>query len=161
MTMRIPLALLLTAATLLCDPASLCAKDIPYRKLGSVVQKTIGENLAGGHVDEIKVIRIDDRTLYVVEIDLPGRRERKIHIAGDGKLLKIVDELRPHDLPQGVRATIDATLSRGGRLESVDRITIDGKVEYHLELDLPKGVELNLIVDESGLVLSRTEESKF
>ncbi len=128
------------------------------KQLSETVRAKISENLGGGHVDDIKVIRIDERQLYVVEIDLPGPRERKLHVTGEGVLLKIVDRLRLPDLPPAVRATVDSIQASKGRFDRADKVTANGKVEYHLEFDLPGRVELELILSETGEVISRREE---
>lgn len=130
------------------------------KQLSETVRARISENLGGGHVDDIKVIRIDERQLYVVEIDLPGPRERKLHVTGEGVLLKIVDKLRLPDLPPAVRAVVDPILANKGRFDGADKVTANGKVEYHLEFDLPARVELELVLSETGEVISRREEGK-
>lgn len=135
--------------------------DDSPKQLPAAVSAIVSANLGGGHVDDIKVIHIDERTLYVVEVDLPGLRERKVHVTGDGILLKTVDKLRLPDLPAPVRATVDEILAKRGRFDGADRVTADGKVEYHLEFDLPGRVELELVLSETGEVISRREEAKF
>lgn len=129
------------------------------KELPDTVRARVSENLAGGHVDDIKVIRIDARRLYLVEIDLPGPRERKLHLTGEGILLKIVDKLRLPDLPPATRPAVDSILANKGRFDGADKVTTNGRVEYHVEFDLPGRVELVLVLSESGEVISRREEA--
>jgi hypothetical protein len=154
--------LILACAVIAAGPrVGLRAGDESSKQLSENVRARVSENLGGGHVDDIKVIRIDERQLYVVEIDLPGPRERKIHVTGEGVLLKIVDKLRLPDLPPAVRAVVDPILANKGRFDGADKVTANGKVEYHLEFDLPGRVELGLVLSESGEVISRREETDF
>jgi len=136
------------------------AGDDSPKQLPPEVSAIVSQHLDGGHVDDIKVIRIDERTLYVVKIDLPGPHERKVHVTGDGILLKTVQKVRLPDLPAPVRATVDGILAKRGRFDGADRVTADEKVEYHIELDLPGRVELELVLSDTGEVISRREERK-
>lgn len=154
--------LILAYAAIAVGPGmGLLAGEESSKQLSDIVRAKIQENLGGGHVDDIKVIRIDERLLYVVEVDLPGLRERKLHVTGEGALLKIVDKLRLPDLPPAVRAVVDPILANKGRFDGADKVTANGKVEYHLEFDLPGRVELELVLSESGEVISRREEADF
>ncbi|MDH4410738.1 MAG: hypothetical protein QE273_14065, partial [Verrucomicrobiales bacterium] len=95
--------MILACAAIASGPGtSLRAGDEASKQLSENVRAKVSENLGGGHVDDIKVIRIDERQLYIVEIDLPGPRERKLHVTGEGVLLKMVDKLRLADLPPAV-----------------------------------------------------------
>jgi hypothetical protein len=162
MKRRIFHTLILACAAIAAGPGTiLLAGDEASKQLSENVRAKVSENLGGGHVDDIKVIRIDERQLYIVEIDLPGPRERKLHITGEGVLLKRVDKLRLADLPPAVRAVVDPILANKGRFDSADKVTAGGKVEYHLEFDLPGRVELELVLSESGEVISRREEADF
>lgn len=55
---------------------------------------------------------------------------------------------------------MDSILANKGRFDGADKVTTNGKVEYHLEFDLPGRVELELILGETGEVISRREEGK-
>ncbi|MBL9161072.1 MAG: hypothetical protein JNJ70_26560 [Verrucomicrobiales bacterium] len=150
------------AATLLGGVSSvLLADEIPLSQCPEPVRETIRGNTGLGRIDEIKTIRMENRVLYLAEIDLPGKRERKLHIAGDGALLKMIEEIRPGDLPRKVKSTMDTFLAPGGRFDSADRVTAGGKVEYHVDLDLADDVDLHLVIDENGGILRRREEADF
>jgi len=56
---------------------------------------------------------------------------------------------------------VDPILANKGRFDSADKVTASGKVEYQLEFDLPGRVELELVLSESGEVISRREEADF
>lgn len=154
-----PRTIFLLAVAAIGVAAPLFAGDESLKQISAEVQAQIQGNLGGGHVDDLKVIRIDDRLLYIVEVDLPGPRKRKLHLTGEGTLLKIVDKMRLQDLPPAVRAAMEPVLASKGRFDGADRVTADGKVEYHLDFDLPGRVELQLVLSETGEVISRREET--
>ena len=150
------------AATLLGGFSSgLHAEDISLKHCPERVRETIQDNLGVGRIDDIKVIRMQNRVLYLAEIDLPGNRERKIHIGGDGTLLKVVEELRLGDLPRQVKLTIETFLTPGADFESAARVTAAGKTEYHVELELAGDVDLHLVLNENGEILRRRELADF
>ncbi len=66
-------------------------------------------------------------------------------------------ELRLEDCPQAVRATIEAN-ARGGRVEEVDFIGIDGKEIYIAEVELPKDRDLKVYVSGSGSLAKTLED---
>lgn len=119
------------------------------------VRTTIYDNLHGGKVDEIKRIAVDDRVLYLVEIDRKGAKDIKLHISGGGTLLKTVEEVRMRDVPPGVRESIDTITAAGGRASDIDRVVIEDRVEYHVEIKRPKSRKLRFIFDESGYLLGQ------
>ncbi len=154
--------ILALAAALLGGVASgLSAEGIPLKECPEPVRKTIRDHLGMGRIDEIKTIRVENRVLYLAEIDLPGKRERKLHVGGDGTLLKLVEEIRPGDLPRPVKSAIDPFLTKGTRFDGIDRVTAAGKTEYHVELDLVDDVDLHLVLGENGEILRRREEADF
>lgn len=154
--------ILALAAALLGGVASgLSAEGIPLKECPEPVIKTIRDHLGLGRIDEIKTIRVKNRILYLAEIDLPGKRERKLHVGGDGTLLKLVEEIRPGDLPRPVKSAIDPFLAKGTRFDGIDRVTAEGKTEYHVELDLADDVDLLLVLGENGEILRRREEADF
>jgi uncharacterized membrane protein YkoI len=153
MTMRAPRwfrCFGLGAACALVSPL-LCADDIKLHECPLAVRTTIERNLLGGKLDEIKEIRIADHTLYVVEIDLKGFREAKLYVAGDGTLRKTVQEIRFKDLPEPVRAALNR-YTKKGKVEDVEMVYINGKVQYEVEIDQPKGPDRIITFDADGTV---------
>ena len=111
--------ILLLAATLLGGFASgVRAESIHLKQCPESVIKTIQGQVGPGRIDKIKCIRLEGRVLYLAEIDLPGRRERKIHVGGDGTLLKVIDEIRLADLPRPVRVAVDPFLVGDSHFDS-------------------------------------------
>lgn len=152
------LAILVLAALLGAAPR-LCAQSVTLKQCPEPVAATIVSHLGQGRADKIKLIRIENRVLYLVKIKMPGRSDRKLHISGDGTLLKIVDEIRHEDLPEAVRNALAPFLAGKGRFDEAERITVDGRVEYHVEVDLPAGVDLHLFFSEAGELLRRFDNN--
>ncbi len=141
--------------------SNLHAQSIPLKQCPEPVVRTIQDQLGPGRVDKIKKIQIEGRVLYLVKIDLPGRRDRRLHIGGDGILLKTTDKIRFEDLPPAVRQALEPFLAARGRFDEAARVTASDQTEYHVEIDLPGGVDLHLVIGENGEILRRFEDSVF
>ncbi len=150
----IALALLGTAFSLRAD------NEIELEKCPANVQETIRANARDGKVDEVKKITIDDRTLYVAEIDLPGRRDDlKMLVGSDGKLIKTREEIDLADAPTAVREAAAKLVPAGGELDDgVDREVTDGKTIYSLEIDRHKAPDLDVLIAEDGTLINQTED---
>jgi uncharacterized membrane protein YkoI len=84
--------------------------DISLAQCPSSVQEAIQKNLRGGKLDDIEKKHHGDRSIYVVEVDLPGRADNndlELHIAEDGKLLKLVEDIDLKSTPPAIRETRD------------------------------------------------------
>ncbi len=150
------------AATLLGGVATgLYAEGIPLKQCPEPVVRTIKSQLGFGRIDEIKTIRAENRILYLAEIDLPGERERKLHVGDDGTLLRVVEDVRLGDLPRPVKSALQPFLAGGNRFDGADRITASGRTEYYVEVDLPDDADLHLVIGEGGEILRRREEGDF
>lgn len=150
------------AATLLGGvAASLQAEEIPLKQCPEPVVKTIKSQLGLGHLDEIKTVRAEGRILYLAEIDLPGARERKLHVGDDGTLLKVVEEVPLGDLPRSVKSTLEPFLAGRNRFDSADRVTSPDRTDYYVEVDLSDDRDLQLIIAEGGEILRRREVGDF
>jgi hypothetical protein len=84
-------ALLATPFTALADDDDhhVALKDCP-----AAVQETIKANLGAGRLDEVDLYEVDGARLYIAEVDVKrtkqGDDDFKLHINGEGKLLKTV-----------------------------------------------------------------------
>lgn len=67
------------------------------------------------------------------------------------------DDLRLDQCPPAVQATIREH-SRGGPIDDIDRIGIEGNVIYRAEIDLPRDQDLKLYVSGNGALLKTLEE---
>jgi hypothetical protein len=141
---------------------SLCADDeIELEQCPANVQETIRANVRDGKVDEVKSITIDDRSLYLADIDLPGRNDDlKVFVGSDGKLIKTHEQIALVDTPNPVRATAENLVPDGGKLDDIDKEVADGKVTYSVEIDRPKAADLHVLIGEDGTLVSQTEDAE-
>lgn len=154
--------ILTLAATLLGGVATgLRAEGIPPKQCPEPVWRTIRDHLGRGRLDEVKTISKNGRMLYLAEIELPGNRERMLHVGGDGTLLKFVEAIRLKELPRPVQSALDPFLANTTRFDGADRVTSGSGTEYHLDLELVDDVDLHLVLGERGEVLRRREEADF
>lgn len=67
-------------------------------------------------------------------------------------------ELHLSDCPQAVQATVQAN-TRGGQIDEVDFISIDGKDIYIAEIDLPRDRDLKVYVSGNGSLVKTREDT--
>lgn len=142
-------------ATFLLAVAGLAADDISIDSCPDPVKATILAHFREGKLDEIKRLEIEDRVLYLVEIDLKGFRDLTLHINGTGKLLKRIEEIRLPELPQAARDAVARALDEKGHVEEVERIFVDGRTEYRVEIGRPKAKDVVFVFAEDGTLLSQ------
>lgn len=154
--------ILTLAATLLGGVATgLHAEGIATKQCPEPVWRTIRDHLGKGRLDEVKTFSKDGRVLYHAEIELPGNRERMLHVGDDGTLLKLIEAIRLRELPRPVQSALDPFLANSTRFDGADRVLAGGKTEYHLDLELVDDVDLHLVLGERGEVLRHREEADF
>jgi len=131
------------------------AEEISLDSCPDPVQATIRSHLRDGKLDEIKRLEVEDRVLYLVEIDLKGFRELTLHITGTGTLQKSVETIRMSDLPQAVRDAVSKTLVGKGHVEDVEKVVVEGRIEYRIEIERPKTKDVVYVFAEDGTPLSQ------
>ncbi|MCB1129581.1 MAG: hypothetical protein KDN05_00530 [Verrucomicrobiae bacterium] len=119
------------------------------------VRTTIEANARGGQLDEIKLLVIGDRELYIAEVELVGDLDLDIHVRGDGTLVKTREDVPKEDHPRFAERLAS---EHGGQLDDVDKELSQAKTTYHIEIDRRGQPDLDLITDEAGNVLSKTED---
>jgi hypothetical protein len=130
-------------------------KELRLADCPAEVQATVTANARGGVVDEVEVITIEGKNLYVADVDLPGRIDLKIYISGAGKLVKTREDLHLKDLPEAVRNALQAL---GGKIDEVDKEVADGKVTYFADLDRAGQPDLDVVLAPDGTVIRKTED---
>lgn len=138
--------------------ASSFAKDVLLADCPAAVQEIIRTNSRSGKIDDVKLITVDGRSMYVAEVDLPGDRDLKIHVSGTGALLKIREEIPQSEAPAAVLEAAKKLVPPGGKIDDVDKETSDGKVTYEVEIDRPKAADLKVVFQADGSILSQREE---
>ena len=139
---------------------NLKADDIKLEQCPAAVQDTIRANARDGRIDDINLITIEDRALYVVEVDLKGDKDLKLHVGSDGKLIKTREDAALSDAPDAVQDAVKKLVPAGGRVDDVDKEIAAGKVTYHVEIDRPNAADLDAVVADDGTVIRRTEEAR-
>lgn len=66
-------------------------------------------------------------------------------------------ELLLQECPQAVQTTVRDN-SRGGHIDEIDLISIEGRVIYRAEIDLPRDRDLKIYVDRDGALMMTIEE---
>jgi hypothetical protein len=81
--------------------------------------------------------------------------QKRIFVDGDGKILRLKNDVEIGALPAPVKATVDAN-SAGTKFMRSTKVTHDGTTEYEVELDA-SGHSRELLLDPAG-TLERLEE---
>lgn len=154
MNIKYSLLALLSIASISAYADGINLKDCP-----APVQQTVQANNRGGALDEIEVVTIENRSLYVADYDLPNDQSLKVHVDGDGKLLKTSEDVDVAELPAAVGAAAQKLVPAGGKLSDVDKEVADGKTTYLVEIDRPDASDLEVVLAEDGAVVSQKEEA--
>ena len=133
--------------------------NITLQSCPAAVQKTVGDHLKDGKVDDIDRVVVEGRTLYKVEIDQKGKQgddDLNLYIAEDGALLKTREDIQFNQAPVAVQEAVTKLLGQGGKVDDVDREVAKGKVTYLVEIDRAgDDNDLKVVVAEDGSVLSQ------
>ena len=124
-----------------------------FQSAPEAVRKTVLAEARDGVIDELEIHRIEGRAIYVAEVEHPA--DLKIHVDESGRLIRVSEEIDATQLPQAVRAAIDA---ENGRIDDLEKQTADGKVTYLAEIELPGNIEVELVISAEGKVASRIEK---
>jgi hypothetical protein len=107
------------ACTTLLASADIDRRELRIEDCPPAVQATVVDaNARGGVIDEVDLIAIEGKEIYIAEMELPRDRDLKIYVSGNGSLVKTREELSPRELPAFIR---DVTRDYGGTLEDVEK----------------------------------------
>lgn len=143
------------SAILLATVVVANAEEVMLDACPDPVRATIQAHVGDGRLDEINRLEVEDRVLFLVEIDLKGFRDLTLHITGTGSLQKSVEEIRLPDLPQAVRNAVAKVLEAKGRVEEVEKVVTEDRVEYRVEIERPKLKDIVYVFAEDGTLLSQ------
>ena len=149
---------ILQSSLVLAVAGHAAAGEISLEACPAAVRETVRRHERQGRVDEVKSYDIQGNALYVVEIDLPTKRELKLHISSDGTLVKMSEEIPLAELPEGVRAVVEQK-SAGGTLDDVEKVTEGKVVSYRVEIERRQLPDVDLLLDAAGAILSEKEEA--
>lgn len=140
---------------ILLAPVASRAENVSLDSCPDPVKATILPHLREGRLEDIKRLEVEDRVLYLVEIDLKGFREITLHVNGTGILQKSVEEIRHPDLPVPVRDALARILGGKGRAKDFEKVVTVDRIEYRVEVERPKGRDVVYIFAEDGTLLEQ------
>lgn len=120
------------------------------------VQSTIEASARGGIIEDVDLIAIEGKQIYIAEIELPRDRDLKVYVSGNGSLVKTREELSLRELPAFIR---DVAREFGGTLDDVEKEVAGGKVTYHVEIDRTGIPDIDVVLNAEGGVISEAEEA--
>lgn len=120
------------------------------------VRATVEAHARGGVIDEVDLIAIEGKEIYIAEVELPRDRDLKIYVSGNGSLVKTCEELSLRELPAFIRGV---TREYGGTLDDVEKEVAGGQVTYHVDIDRKGMPDLDLVLNAEGGVIRETEEN--
>lgn len=147
-----------TAILLATTSIPAMAREIPLASTPAAVQQTVREHQRKGKVDEVKLVSVSGRKMYVVEIDLPTNKDLKLYISEQGQLIKTREDGAFRKLPAAVKQTVKGLIPAGGKVDDVDIETADGRVTYFVEIDRPEAPDLKVTLSENGDIIRQVED---
>lgn len=145
----------LTFAGTMIASADPDGQDIKLADCPAEVRATIEKNAGEGKIDDIEFIQIEDKKMYVADVDLVDGRDRTLYVNATGKLLKISEDIAEKSLPAAVR---DAIAKFNGHVDDADKVTEGEKVSYHIDLERRGKTDLELVLSNAGEVISQHED---
>lgn len=137
------------------DSAGIERAELRIEECPAAVQATIDTHARGGLVDEVDLIAIEGKEIYIAEVELPRDRDLKIYVSGNGSLVKTREELSLRELPAFIG---DVAREFGGTLDDVEKEVAGGQVTYHVEIDRKGIPDLDVVLNAEGGVIRETEE---
>ena len=150
-------SLLLAAllGTVFLGAAQADPNEVPLASCPAPVQAAIESHKQGGKLDEINLIDVEGRKLYVVEVNLAGRRDLKLHITSDGAVVKSREDVSLAQAPAAVKAAAEKLVPTGGKIEDVEKEVANGKTTYVVDIDVKNGTDIKAVFAEDGTVVSQ------
>ena len=145
------------ATILILAAASLTAhsRDLPLHECPAAVQATIGANSRRGSIDEVDLISIAGKEIYIAEVELPRDLDLKVYVSDNGSLLKTHEDVPQQSIPTFIR---DAVHEHGGTIDDVEKEIASGKVIWHVEIDRKGIPDMNVVLNAEGGIISETED---
>lgn len=131
------------------------ARDLHLHECPAAVQSTIEANARGGGIDEVDLISIEGKEIYIAEIDLPRDLDLKVYVSGNGSLLKTREDISLQAMPAFIR---DAVREHGGTIDDVEKEIAGGTVTWHVEVERKGIPDMKVVLNAEGGVISETED---
>ena len=144
---------------LACASIVASGKDIALAECPPEVQATIRSQAREGKIDEVELLAIEGRRMYIAEVEFRGDRELKIYVLANGTLYKMREEIRMEEAPLKVKEAAEKIVGADGKVDDVVKITEGGGQEsYELEIKHKGQREVKVVFTPEGAVLSRKEK---
>lgn len=96
-------------------------------------------------------------TNYQVEFELGWNKDHEIWYTPTGKIVKHKEDISKNKLPDKVQNVIKTNF-KNYRVHDVERTSSHGSVVYKLYLNSLLNTDWDLVLDESGKILSKTRD---
>ena len=148
---------ILTLSSLLLAATSIAAsaRDIQLHECPVSVQSTIESNARGGVIDEVDLISIEGKEIYIAEVDLPQDLDLKVYVSGNGSLLKTREDIPLKSIPSFISP---AVREHGGTIDDVEKEISGGTVTWHVEIERKGIPDMKVVLNAEGGVISETED---
>jgi uncharacterized membrane protein YkoI len=131
-------------------------RELHLNQCPASVQSAIEANARGGVIDEVDLISVEGKEIYIAEVDLPRDLDLKVYVSGNGSLLKTREDVPLGSMPAFIR---DAVREHGGTIDDVEKEIAGGKVIWHVEIDRKAIPDMNMVLNAEGGVISETEDA--
>jgi hypothetical protein len=128
---------------------------VELKQLPAAAQKTVQTELGGRSIVKIDANQRDGRARYKVVMVAQDGMQKRVTVDGDGKILRLKNDVAMRDVPAAVRKTAEANAS-GAKLVRSTKVTHDDVTEWEVEYDV-KGRSKQLLMGTDGK-LERIEE---
>lgn len=129
-------------------------KKLTRKELPAAVLSAFQKTYPKAHIKGIAEEKKDGKTYFEIE-SLDGKTERDLLYLADGSVAEIEESMAVADLPEAVKASLEANYPKAKLLE-VEKVTKGSEVSYGLDLRSAKG-RVTIDMDASGRILK--EES--
>eukprot|EP00903_Cladosiphon_okamuranus_P003713 g3711.t1 len=141
----------ITIAALAITSGWACAdyskKEIRFEECPEIVREAITSGSRDGRIDEIDLIEVDGKRIYIAEVELPRDKDLKVYVNGEGDLLKTLEEVSGDDVPGYVS---DAVGEFGGHIDEVEKETAGDVVTYHVDVERAGKPDMDVVVSATA-----------
>jgi len=139
------------ASLVLAASATAHGRELHLNECPAAVQSAIEANARGGVIDEVDLISIEGKEIYIAEVDLPRDLDLKVYVSGNGSVLKTLEDVPLASMPAFIR---DAARDHGGTIDDVEKEIAGGKVTWHVEIERKGMPDVDLVLNAEGGVIS-------
>lgn len=155
MTMTTIKTIAALALTTAFASADIDRRELHLHDCPAAVQATIESHARGGMIEEVDLIAIEGKEIYIADVELPRDLDLKVYVSGNGALVKTREEVPLRSMPAFIRS---AVAEYGGTIDDVEKEIAAGKVTYHVEIDRKGIPDIDVVLNAEGAVIRETED---